>query len=58
LEEWNIGIMGFFLGSIIPSFQHSIIPINLGDFYDGSSAWLFSEGKGDDVQEKTRGLFE
>jgi hypothetical protein len=28
LEEWNIGIMGLFFRPIIPSFQHSIIPIH------------------------------
>jgi len=32
--KWNIGMMDFFFQSMIPSFQHSITPINLGDTYD------------------------
>jgi hypothetical protein len=34
LEDWNIGMMDFFFPLTIPLFQHSIIPIDLGDHDD------------------------
>jgi hypothetical protein len=55
MEYWNDGLLPMI---IIPSSRHSIIPVNLGDDYDRSGAWLLPERKGDDVEEETRGLFE